>query len=282
MAAIIKCRNWIFEEIFMKADAIPLLGKFLSEKQQCIIPIYQRKYSWTIKQCRKLWEDIKELSVNDNIEEHFLGTIVNIQEDRHAEIAKRIIIDGQQRITTMILLIIAMSKNQISEARKDILRDDFLINTHEDGNLRYKLSLTQQDYESLINLIEGREEIKSKRLLENFNYFKDILKEEDLDEIYKAMRKIMIVNIELDPKCDNPQLIFESLNSTGMALSQADLIRNYILMGLESKLQERLFLNYWQPMEKDFGQESYSIYFDRFIRDYITLKTGSIPTIMEI
>ena len=261
------------------------LIEFLRDKQQFTIPIYQRTYSWTQKQCLKLWEDIKEISKNDEVEYHFMGSIVRIKRKLDSsEISEQVIIDGQQRITTILLLLTAIIQSNINKERSEELKEDFLINKHGKGDLRYKMILTQEDRASLTNLIDNRlnEEITSKRIKENFEFFKEELANEDPEKIYAGIRKLMVVDICLDPKYDNPQLIFESLNSTGLELSQADLIRNFILMGLRPKHQEELYYNYWHVMEKDFGQANYSVLFDRFMRDYLTIKNRNIPNIKNV
>ena len=261
------------------------LIEFLRDKQQFTIPIYQRTYSWTPKQCLKLWEDIKEISKSDEVEYHFMGSIVRIKQKLDSsEISEQVIIDGQQRITTILLLLSAVINSNINKERAEELREDFLINKHGKGNLRYKMMLTQEDRSSLINLIDNRlnEEITSKRIKENFEFFKEEMANENPEKIYSGIRKLMVVDICLDPKYDNPQLIFESLNSTGLELSQADLIRNFILMGLDTKHQEDLYYNYWHAMEKDFGQANYSVLFDRFMRDYLTIKNRNIPNIKNV
>jgi len=258
---------------------------FLRDKQQFTIPIYQRTYSWTPRQCLKLWQDIKEISKSDEAKYHFIGPIVRIKQKLDSsEISEQVIIDGQQRITTILLLLSAVINSNINKERAEELREDFLINKHGKGNLRYKMMLTQEDRSSLINLIDNRlnEEITSKRIKENFEFFKEKMANENPEKIYSGIRKLIVVDICLDPKYDNPQLIFESLNSTGLELSQADLIRNFILMGLDTKHQEDLYYNYWHAMEKDFGQANYSVLFDRFMRDYLTIKNRNIPNIKNV
>lgn len=124
----------------------------------------------------------------------------------------------------------------------------------------------------------------SLRIEENFTFFQERVAEmqDALSVLCKGVAKLVIVDISLSRDQDNPQLIFESLNSTGRELSQADLIRNFILMGLEPQLQTRLYELYWRPMEVDFGQEGYAAHFDSFIRHYLTMKTGEIPNIREV
>jgi uncharacterized protein with ParB-like and HNH nuclease domain/predicted transport protein len=166
------------------------------------------------------------------------------------------------------------------------LRNYYLLNPLEDGERKYKLLLSQTDKDSLIAVLEQQPKPKehSIRVEANFEFFKDRVAEAtgELDALCKGLAKLVIVDISLDREQDNPQLIFESLNSTGRELSQADLIRNFILMGLEPRLQTKLYERYWRPMEVDFGQEAYATHFDSFMRHYLTVKTGDIPNLREI
>jgi predicted transport protein len=119
---------------------------------------------------------------------------------------------------------------------------------------------------------------------QNFAMFTELLAEQkgDLAPVCRGLAKLVVVDIALSRDHDNPQLIFESMNSTGRELSQADLIRNFILMGLEPMLQTRLYEEYWRPMEQDFGQEAYGTQFDSFMRHYLTVRTGDIPREREV
>ena len=149
--------------------------------------------------------------------------------------------------------------------------------TEKKESCRYKQLLTPHDKDTLIQLLEtGEASDNASLLVRNYQFFENKLKHIDLETVYKGIQKLMIVDIALDTRSDNPQLIFESLNSTGLSLSQADLIRNYVLMGQESSIQNRLYETYWYPMEQSFGKE-YAKRFDLFIRDYLTLKTRHIP-----
>ena len=146
--------------------------------------------------------------------------------------------------------------------------------------------LTQTDKDSLLALLDQRDLSKehSIKIEENFEFFEKKIKElgSDIKALCEGLTKLMIVKIELNRDQDNPQLIFESMNSTGKELSQADLIRNFILMGLEPEHQANLYKNYWRPMELAFGQQAYSDHFDFFMRDYLTIKTRDIPNIKKV
>ena len=166
------------------------------------------------------------------------------------------------------------------------LRNYYLLNPEEEGERHYKLILSQTDRTSLMAIVDGGEQPKehSLRVKENFALFESWIAacKGDLVPVCKGLAKLVVVDIALSRDQDNPQLIFESMNSTGRELSQADLIRNFILMGLEPKLQTRLYEQFWRPMEVDFGQDAYGTHFDGFMRHYLTVKTGDIPNVREV
>lgn len=277
----------------MKATEANLF-KLLDGRKQFIIPIYQRTYSWTLKQCQQLWDDLFQLALDDKIPAHFIGSIVYIERGIYQSVSvpQLLVIDGQQRLATISLLLSALGKvfeeQKIkSNISREKIKTFYLVNSLDEGDQRYKLILTQSDKETYISLIEDKElpNSASKRIVENYQFFKDAMGKSGIDpvKLFEAINKLVIVDVSLDRNYDNPQLIFESLNSTGLDLSQADLIRNYILMGLEPKKQEELYKDYWFPMERSFGHSERSPRFDRFIRDYLTIKnSGKIPIIGEV
>lgn len=276
----------------MKATEAKLLD-FLKKSPQFVIPIYQRTYSWTDKECRQLWDDIIRTGKNDKVSAHFIGSIVYVEKGLYSVSAQSplLVIDGQQRLTTVSLLIAALSQvlgdtEPLDGFSTRKLRNYYLLNPEEDGERHYKLILSQTDKDSLIAIAKGTDQPKdcSIRITENFELFRGLIGERkrELLDICKGLAKLVIVDISLNRDQDNPQLIFESMNSTGKELSQADLIRNYILMGLESQLQTELYEKYWRPMEVAFGQEAYSTHFDGFMRHYLTVKTGDIPNVREV
>lgn len=271
----------------MRAVEAKLLD-FIKKSPQFIIPIYQRTYSWTEKQCRQLWDDILRTGVSDNVSVHFIGSIVYIEQglSQVSRQAPLLVIDGQQRLTTITLLLEALARSVKEEEPVDgfsgiKIREYYLSNRLEQGDRFFKLLLTQTDNESLKTIIKNTEEPRdsSLRISQNFNLFMEWIEAQkgDFGSICRGLAKLVVVDIALDRDHDNPQLIFESMNSTGKELSQADLIRNFILMGLEPELQTRLYDSYWRPMEVEFGQEAYNTKFDGFMRHYLTIRTGSIP-----
>ena len=276
----------------MKATEAKLLS-FLQKSSQFVIPIYQRTYSWTDKQCQQLWDDILRAGASDTIAVHFIGSIVYVEQglSQVTHQAPLLVIDGQQRLTSVSLLIEALARalgdtepvDGFSAAK---LRHYYLSNPLESGDRYFKVLLSQTDNASLKAIIKGTEQPKepSLRVTQNFALFTELLaaRSSDLVRVCRGLAKLVVVDIALSRDQDNPQLIFESMNSTGKELSQADLIRNFILMGLEPTLQTRLYEEYWRPMEQDFGQEAYGTQFDSFMRHYLTVRTGDIPRELEV
>lgn len=280
----------------MKAVEARLLD-VLRKAPQFVIPIYQRTYSWTERECRQLWDDILRSGANTGVSAHFVGSIVYVEKGiYHISHTPLLVIDGQQRLTTVTLLIAALAKalDALDERSQEPvdgfsprkLRNYYLLNPEEEGERSYKLLLSQTDKASLMAIVRARPVPKDRslRVADNFNLFENWIAslKGDLVALCNGLAKLMVVDLGLDRDQDNPQLIFESMNSTGRELTQADLIRNYILMGLEPELQTALYEDYWRPMELEFGQEAYGTHFDGFMRHYLTVKTGDIPNVREV
>jgi len=279
----------------MKATEANLL-KFLRKSPQFVIPIYQRNYSWTEAQCRQLWADLMRAGRDDKVKAHFIGSIVYVERGLSTVTTEEalLVIDGQQRLTTSTLLIAALAEHFKTHNVAELLdafsfkklRNYYLLNPDEDGDRHYKLILSETDKDTLLALLQDTPmpAQSSTRITENYALFQSLIEEhqQELEAICQGLAKLVIVDVALDRSQDNPQLIFESMNSTGLELSQADLIRNYILMGLEPKLQTELYNTYWRPMEKAFGQAAYVVHFDAFMRHYLTTKTGEIPNVREV
>jgi len=266
----------------MKAQDLPLT-QLLQGSKQFIIPIFQRTYSWDQANCEQLWEDVLRVGSTDQLDSHFIGSAVYIPEqDTGAAISKWLVIDGQQRITTIILLLLALMKQLEKEGLDEPIgpmeiEDYYLKNRYGKGDLKYKLLLTKTDKETLITLLDDKEspEKSSQRILDNYKFFRGRLAGADLKAVYVGIQKLMIVDVRLQHGIDNPQMIFESMNSTGKALTQADLIRNFVLMGLDHDLQSRLYNDYWRPMEEAFGADNYINQFDEFMRYFLVIHTGN-------
>ncbi len=277
----------------MKADAIKLLdfiGK--SQEKQFVIPIYQRVYSWEKEQCKQLWDDIIKTGGNDQIEGHFIGSIVFVHDGIYTtNYNELLIIDGQQRLTTITLLFIALrdylndEDEFLEKFSRQKIQNRYLINSDEKGDKKFKLILSEPDRDTLLSLIDENRRKPSEpslKIMENFKLFEEWIRKntDKLETIFKGLDKLMVVEISLERGKDNPQLIFESMNSTGKDLTQTDLIRNYILMGLEPEKQKIFYKKYWRAMEEDFKQNE--TLFNQFVRHYLTIKTRDIPNINKV
>lgn len=274
----------------MKATAANFLTLIKGPKQ-FVIPIYQRTYSWQISQCSKLLSDILRISRDSSVPGHFIGSVVYFQESIQtvSDVPQLLVIDGQQRLTTISLLIAAIA--DFLQDNEDVkldtnstkLKNYYLLNAEESGDLKFKLLLTRSDKETIINVLKGVPpgNNASQRVLENFDFFKKQITSENAAAIYNGIQRLFVVDVALEKDKDNPQLIFESLNSTGLDLSQADLIRNYVLMGQDIDTQTELYEKYWFPMEQSYGND-YAGKFDWFMRDFLSVKTGKIPRIDRV
>ncbi|GAA9016313.1 DUF262 and DUF1524 domain-containing protein [Helicobacter pylori] len=269
----------------MKAEATTLLG-FFEENQnnQFVIPIYQRVYSWEKEQCEQLWDDIIKIGGNDKMNRHFIGSILYVL-DGNTLSSPLLIIDGQQRLTTITLLCIALRSHLSDEVKREEI-ESYLINSDKDGDKKFRLILSESDKDTLLSLIDKNKRKPSEpsvKIMENFKLFEKWISEntDKLETIFKGLEKFMIVYIALDKEKDDPQLIFESMNSKGIELTQTDLIRNYIIMETETEEKQKDFYNgYWRAMEEDFKQNE--TLFNRFVRHYLTIKTGKIPNIKKV
>ena len=278
------------------------LNKLLNTSRQFIVPIFQRNYSWQKSQYEQLWFDILRASKFKEKQNHFIGSIVYIDMGTPAGRPQQLLlIDGQQRLTTISILLCAikdyvqkfnLETNLINLAK---IRNQFLYNSDEIDEDRYKLLLNVQDKETYIKLIDNTIFTVNKpatNIIKCYEFFyeriEDFIKQYgQIDEIYAGIFKLSLVSISLDKDSDNPQMIFESMNSTGKDLSQTDLLRNYLLMDLTPEKQTRLYKTYWKSMEELFGEDIYKNdvnKFDYFIRDFLTLKsdTGHICKINNV
>lgn len=278
------------------------LNKLLNTSRQFIVPIFQRNYSWQKSQYEQLWFDILRASKFKEKQNHFIGSIVYIDMGTPAGRPQQLLlIDGQQRLTTISILLCAikdyvqkfnLETNLINLAK---IKNQFLYNSDEIDEDRYKLLLNVQDKETYIKLIDNTIFTVNKpatNIIKCYEFFyeriEDFIKQYgQIDEIYAGIFKLSLVSISLDKDSDNPQMIFESMNSTGKDLSQTDLLRNYLLMDLTPEKKTRLYKTYWKPMEELFGEDIYKNdvnKFDYFIRDFLTLKsdTGHICKINNV
>src|SRR3954451_24042538 len=280
----------------MKAVDSHLLT-LLKASSQFIVPIYQRLYSWQTQECQQLWSDIVRAGSNDKLGAHFTGSIVYVARDQSTNTSAEpdLIIDGQQRVTTVTLLLIALASclEALPEDQREPwdgfspqkIRNRFLLNNDETGERQFKLILSQGDKDALIAFFQDVPPASNlmTRVVDNYEFFRRKLADPKLNlaVICKGLDKLVVVDVKLERGVDNPQLVFEAMNSTGKKLSQADLIRNYVLMDLPTKEQTKLYTAYWRPMELEFHGASES-QFDEFVRHFLTIKTSDIPRLGDI
>ncbi|MBF8456170.1 DUF4268 domain-containing protein [Kaistella sp. G5-32] len=269
----------------MKANELPIINFLQAPNVQFVIPVYQRNYDWSNNECKELINDIIAVEQH-NRGTHFIGSIVFIHEGAYStsEVKELVIIDGQQRLTTINIIYVALycfAKDNGLKNEADMLFNMYLTNQYVQQESS-KLKLKQTDTNSLAfkAIMNGTENEYGhySNVIENFNYFKTVITEESFPLIMNGLKRLIFVEISLERGKDDPQRIFESLNSTGLDLSQSDLIRNYILMDLDPKNQNKIFEQIWSPIEenaKDIVKQK-SVVSD-YIRDYLTLKNKKIP-----
>lgn len=269
----------------MKANELQIINFLQAPNVQFVIPVYQRNYDWTNSECRELLNDI--ISVQEQERgTHFIGSIVFVHEGTYStsEVKELVIIDGQQRLTTINILYVALyrfAKDNSMADDAERLYNMYLTNQYV-KNESSKLKLKQTDTNSLAfkAIMMGTESASStfSNVTENYNYFRSIISENNFDLILGGLNRLIFVEISLERDKDDPQRIFESLNSTGLDLSQSDLIRNFILMDLPPKDQNRIFETIWNPIEenaKDLIKQNSLV--SEYIRDYLTLRNKKIP-----
>lgn len=262
------------------------LAEYMSgSDKQFIIPVYQRNYDWKIEHCKQLFDDLVFVQKSGR-KTHFFGSIVSGQNTESLQ-SQYLIIDGQQRLTTVSLLLLALH-NLLEEGKitanesslSERIFEHYLINKFNKGSARIRLKPIKKDSDAFERLIDkNKDYIQASNITINYNYFYNRIQKGELspDDLFKAFQKLQIINIYLH-EGDNPQLIFESLNSTGLDLSEGDKIRNYILMGItDPKEQEAYYHKYWHEIELATNYEVSS-----FVRDYLSIKLQSIPTYSKV
>lgn len=281
----------------MKAVDAQLLT-LLKKSNQFVVPIYQRAYAWTRSEVEQLWSDVLRAGSNESLGAHFTGSVVYVEKAPGAitDIEPNLIIDGQQRVTTVTLILAALAERLDGlpdDQREPVdgfsprkIRNRYLLNDDEEGERRYKLALSQGDRAALFAIVDriSLDDHVSSRVVENFELIRQALAAPgtDLAVICRGLAKLVVVDVHLERGVDNPQLVFEAMNSTGKKLSQADLIRNFVLMDLKPSAQDKLYTQYWRPMEVDFGAAAYESQFDQFVRHFLTVTTGAIPRVADI
>ncbi len=270
----------------MKANETKVEDFLSSNKTQFVIPVYQRNYDWTTGQCKQLLDDILEVGFSKKMNAHFIGSIVYVHDDVYtaSRIKELTVIDGQQRLTTLTLVYLVLhrlARELKNEGLVNEISETYLINKFSPEEEKLKLRPTDNNDRALKYLLrsdENEEYPDFSKLIDNFNYFKGRITVDNYQTVLKGLSKLMFVEVSLDREKDDPQRIFESLNSTGLELAQADLIRNYILMGLNRRDQNKIYQNYWEVIEKLAKDETLNVSrVSDFIRDYLTLENKNIP-----
>lgn len=270
--------------IYMKGSETKLLEYMEGSKKRFVIPVYQRNYDWKMENCKQLYDDLVTV-IRTNRRSHFFGSIVSsyLPNGRYTEY---LVIDGQQRLTTVSLLLLAMynllKQGKMvaqTETMAQEIFEDYLVDKHQPKETRIKLKPVKNDQSAFGKLFDDETEyVKNSNLTLNYTYFYNRIQKEEItiDQLYDALFTLEIINIELTHD-DNPQLIFESLNSTGVALSEGDKIRNFILMGLSPREQSDYYENYWNKIELC---TDYDV--SLFVRDYLSVKQQMIPSMNKV
>ena len=270
----------------MRAGTTSLLS--LIKNTPCfVVPIFQRAYAWREEQCNTLFNDILHIGQFEEERKHFVGSVVYVAPESglSSDLTPRILIDGQQRIATLSIMLLALAKvlgsdRVIGDFDATRIYAYYLLNEHESGDAKYKLQLSHPDRETLRAVVTGSPPPTdhSKQVINNLRYFEDQMKSDtvDLNHVCRGIRRLVVVEISLSAADDNPQLIFESLNSKGRELSQSDLIRNYVLMRQPKVTQDELYIGYWKPLEDLFRDIPDENTFDEFMRHFLTLRTKEL------
>ncbi len=257
----------------------------INGNRQFVIPVFQRDFSWTREQCEQFWRDVMRASLPEAGSRHFMGSIVYVGADLMSAFQSWLLIDGQQRLTTLTVLMVALRDHiretgwSGSDDGPTIARVEeyYLTNRLEAGQRHYKLILRRRDNATLQALVDGKNPAEldtesSELLVEAYDCFRSALRAPDCDPeaVYRGVARLNVVDVMLDRTVDNPQLVFESMNSTGIALRPSDLVRNYLLMGLPESEQTWLYAEHWSRIEVLFRTSGSA--FDSFLRDYMALR----------
>ena len=253
------------------------LDSIIEGTKQYVVPLFQRSYSWTKKEWDILWNDICDLYEMENPRVHFFGSIVNMPATSVPEgVAKFLLIDGQQRLTTVFILL-SILKDLALEGRKERLSDEIkntlLLNQYKDGYDHYKMMPTQVDRNAFLKVIEGQGHEADGQIGQAWKYLEKKVRTSnfDIENIKKILtQKFSVVSITLDTD-DNPYLVFESLNAKGRSLSQADLIKNYFFMRIHVSKQDEIYSKLWEPMQNNLRDD-----LSEFIRHYMMRHGGNV------
>ena len=270
----------------MDANSRKICGLISEMNTRFVVPVYQRPYSWGEEQCAQLWDDILSTGRGRSTV-HFTGSIVTIQDGSLSDqgVAPLLLIDGQQRITTISLLLVALARfaarhpnRELPFSAKETLVSGYLTNRFRTGEDYYKLTLSKTDraaYRAVVDALGTNVQPEldpSTRLAQNLAYFERRVEAlDDVEAVWAGLHRLEVVAIALSQGQDDPQLIFESMNATGKDLSNADLVRNFVLMSYTLDEQPALYHTYWQPIEQILGTSHFDESFDDFLRSYLTI-----------
>ena len=273
----------------MKGNEERLVEFMDGSKKRFVIPVYQRNYDWKQENCKQLFDDLVKVEKCGR-RTHFFGSIVSVYQPS-GRTTEFLVVDGQQRLTTVSLLLLAiynlLKAGKVNSSDSNLAQriyEEYLVDKFQPEETRVKLKPVQNDREAFSKLFgEESERIADSHITKNYDYFVQRVLENEItvDEIVEAIEKLQIINIELSSD-DNPQLIFESINSTGVDLTEGDKIRNYILMDLESKLQEKYYLTYWKQIEPLVQRLDGGDGVGLFVRDFLSAEQGEIPNLNRI
>lgn len=267
---------------FMK----PLISFLEGSDKRFVIPVYQRNYDWHIGQCGQLYDDLVDV-VRCNRDNHFFGSVITVNDiGQHFYV-----VDGQQRLTTISILMVALlnsvKDNKVTASDKllsERISKKYLIYEFSPKDKRIKLKTIKKDREAFEQIFKDTNLVKSSNIRTNYEYFYNRICEIEItpDELVGAINRLQIIDISLKSGEDDPQLIFESINSTGIGLTEADKVRNYVLMGLKPEEQEYYYEEYWDIIETNTAKQSYNDAITYFIRNYLTIKTNKIPSLGKV
>lgn len=259
----------------MRAVETSILKFITGSEKAFVIPPFQRNYSWEEKECCELFDDI--IFSCETKKSHYLGNITYYEGEKSgASFSEYILVDGQQRITTILILLCAIRDLMDEEKKKASLNSQYLINEHSE-NYRIRLKQTASDANSFETLIDGNPQANNSNVMTNYYYFQKRIKASGKSptDIFEAIIKLEIVEVNLQVTNDLGivQTIFEKINSSGKRLDAADLIRNLLLLSSTAKIQERLHKNYWLKIEEHLKSSNSSESISRFARDFLIMKT---------
>jgi uncharacterized protein with ParB-like and HNH nuclease domain len=254
--------------------------------KQYIVPLFQRPYSWDKKQWQDLLLDLNDLYENESTNTHFIGSIVTMPTLLKPEnnVASYLLIDGQQRLTTIFILLILLRDiaKENGEILADKIQNTLLTNQYVNGLEHFKLLPTQQDRDAFLGLIENKEVAqKNSSIIDCYHFFKKGIRDLESEKLNQVIaNRLSVVSIVLE-RDDNPYIVFESLNAKGRSLTQADLIRNYFFMKIDLSQQDAIYNKYWLPMQESLGENLTEFMRHYLASDGVIVKTNEVYLVLK-